>query len=385
MLHSWDEFGVSIFSTMTEEAIRAGAINLAQGFPDFDGPKEIIEEAIVALRSASNQYAPSRGYRDLRIAISEYVGRRRGLKYDFETELSVFSGATEALFCAVMASCNKGDELLCFEPYYDIYPGLALAAGASFRGIPLKEPKWDWDLSDLEKAITPKTKVLLLNTPNNPTGKVFSREELERLSRLVIKHNLLVITDEVYEEIVFEPCQHMSIAQFPGMRERCIVISSASKTFSFTGWKVGYAMAHEKFIKRMRVIHEHTVFCSASPLQKAVTKAYQFPDSFFDELKLDYEKRKNLLLEVLEEVGFRCLKSQGTYFIVADYSRLSSLDDLDFSIWLTRTHKVACVPLSAFFEDKDLMKKKKLVRFCFAKRYETLMQSAERLRNLLKS
>ncbi len=382
MLRSWDDFGVSIFSKMTEEANRVNAINLAQGFPDFDGPAEIIDEAVVALRSGCNQYAPSRGFRDLRVAIAHYVEERRNLSFHPDLELSIFSGATEALFCAVLAFCQKGDELLTFEPFYDIYPGFALAAGASFQTVRLHPPDWDFAVEALAAAMTPRTRVLLLNTPNNPSGKVFSKPELEAIAELAIKHDLVIITDEVYEEIVFAPFQHLSIAQLPGMKERTIVISSASKTFSLTGWKVGYALADAKMIRRMRTIHEHIVFCSASPLQKTLTKAYQLPNRYFQDLRSDYTQKKDLLLEALRDGGFQCASPQGSYFIVADYHALSKEDDVEFALWLTREVKVACIPLSAFFQDKELMKRQHLVRFCFAKKFETLMTSAERLRQL---
>lgn len=377
MLQSWDDFGVSIFSKMTEEANKAGAINLAQGFPDFDGPREIIDEAVVALRSGFNQYAPSRGHRDLRLSIVSYIEKRRGLHYHPDTEISVFSGASEALFCSVVGLLKKGDELLTFEPYFDIYPGFALAAGASFRTVMLNAPNWDFSLQELEKAINPKTRAIMLNTPHNPTGKVFSRSELESIAKLAIKHDLLVITDEVYEEIVFAPCEHISIAQLPGMKERTILISSASKTFSVTGWKVGYAAGSAQLLTRMRAVHEHTVFCSASPLQKAVAKAFQLPEQYYFELRRDYLQKRNLLLDVLQESGFHCYSPEGSYFIIADYSDISELNDDEFSIWLTHNVKVACIPLSAFYTDKEFYKTKRLVRFCFAKNFETLMASAK--------
>jgi N-succinyldiaminopimelate aminotransferase len=379
MLKSWNDFGISIFSKMAEEATKNDAISLAQGFPDFDPPPEIIEEAVNALRGGFNQYAPSKGYLDLRVAIADYVEQRRQQKYDPDAEISVFSGATEALFCAVIALCEKGDELLTFEPFYDIYPGFALAAGARYVSVKLDTPDWGFDAEELRLAISNKTRVILLNTPNNPSGKVFSRAELELIAELAIRHDLIVVTDEVYEEIVFEPNQHLSIAQLPGMKERTVVVSSASKTFSVTGWKIGYALGPAKFINRMRTIHEHTVFCSASPLQKAVTKAFQLPSQYFEDLRRDYAQKRTFLLETLKKAQFKCLVPQGSYFVVADYSAISELDDEDFAVWLTREIKVASIPMSAFYSDKESMKKRRLVRFCFAKKPETLQESARRL------
>lgn len=379
MLQSWEDYPSSIFSKMTEEANKAGAINLAQGFPDFDGPKHIMEAAVTALQSGFNQYAPSRGYQDLRNAIAQYVSKRRNLHYNADNEISVFSGASEALFCAVMSLCKKDEEVLTFEPFYDIYPGLALAAGAKFKSVMLHAPDWNYDFQELEKAITAKTKLLILNTPHNPTGKVFSKEEITHIADLAKKHNLILITDEVYEEIVFKAYEHHSIAQWEGMKERTILISSASKTFSLTGWKVGYALGPEHYLRRMRTVHEHTVFCSASPLQKAVTQAYQISEDYFTDLRKNYEEKKEFLLQVLKDVGFKCHSPHGSYFIVADYSSISDLDDEEFSMWLTREIKVACIPLSAFYLDKAMMKKNRLVRFCFAKTMQTLNKSRDNL------
>lgn len=381
MLQRWEDFGESIFSRMTEEANKARAINLAQGFPDFDCPIELVKEASLALNQGYNQYAPSFGFMDLRIAIADSIAKRRGLRYDPASELSVFSGATEALFCAVMALCQEGDEVLTFEPYYDLYPGYALAARATFKAVPLHAPSWQFNEQELAQAISPKTKVILLNTPHNPTGRVFSKNELAYIADLVKKHNLIVITDEVYEEIVFAPHKHISIAELDGMKERTLVVSSASKTFSVTGWKVGYAAGRADWIQRMRVIHQHTVFCSPSPLQKALQKAFLFPQSFFESIRADYEQKRNFLLQALTENGFRCFIPEGTFFIIADYSPLSELDDETFALWLTREIGVATIPVSAFLIKKNTSK---YIRFCFSKRMETLKASADRLAKLQK-
>lgn len=381
MIRSWEDFESSIFSTMTKEARDFGAINLAQGFPDFDGPKEVIEEAIVSLRSGFNQYAPSQGYRDLRYAIKDFVQKRRALDFDPEREIGIFSGASEALFCAVMALCAKDDEILCFEPFFDTYKGLAFAARAKIRCVELKAPHWDFDRKDLEKAMSSKTKIILLNTPHNPTGKVFSKEELEFIAKLAQEYNCIVVSDDVYEDITFSQKEHLPMASISGMKERTISISSLSKTFSFTGWKIGYALAPEALLKVMRAVHEHTVFCSASPLQKAAIVAFESPEEYFLNLRMDFEKKKNLLKEVLENVGFKIYEPFGSYFFVADYSNLSEVDDLTFSLWLTRTVKVACLPLSSFYENSEQARQKKLVRFCFAKTYPTLMAAVKRFQD----
>jgi len=379
MMTDWDDFGVSIFTRMTEESLQHKAINLAQGFPDFDPPKEILEEASSALFNGFNQYAPSFGLLPLREAIAHYVAKRYQLSYSPKDEVSVFSGASEAIFSVIMALCQPGDEVITFEPFYDIYQGCAFAAKATLKTVTLQPPTWEFDLTELEKAITPKSKILILNTPHNPTGKIFSLEELQSIAKLAEKHNLTVVTDEVYEELYFEPYVHSSFAALPGMKERTIIISSAAKTYSVTGWKIGSALGPKDLIRRMRIVHQHSVFCSATPMQKALIKAYELPESFYENLRKQYTERKNLLLSALTKKGYHCEDPQGTYFIVAKYSEFSSLDDLEFSLYLTRQVGVSCIPLSTFYLDKSKARKLQYIRFCFAKNLTTLEAAAGKL------
>ncbi|MCX6130586.1 MAG: aminotransferase class I/II-fold pyridoxal phosphate-dependent enzyme, partial [Proteobacteria bacterium] len=255
----WRPYASSIFSKMSQLAKTHQAVNLAQGFPDFDGPVEIKEAAIAAIHSGYNQYAPSIGLSELRQVLAERQAEVYQLNYDPQTEITVFSGATEALFCSILALCEPGDEIISFEPFFDCYPAAAMVAGASFKTVRLQEPGWSFRPEDLEAQISPRTRLFLLNTPHNPSGKVFNRKELAAIAELAIKHNILVLTDEVYEELVFSPLQHCAIASLPGMRERTISVSSTAKTFSMTGWKVGFAFAPAELSALIRIPHQYTV------------------------------------------------------------------------------------------------------------------------------
>lgn len=375
----WADFKPSIFTTMTNEAVKAGAINLAQGFPDFDGPHEIKAAAIAAIEGRFNQYAPSAGYPQLRAAIAQHYCDRLNQKYSPDDEITVFSGATEALFCAALALLDPGDELLTFEPFYDSYPACALAAGAAFRTVNLQPPDWTFDVNELQHAISPKTKVLLLNNPHNPTGRVFTLAELEAIAELVRRHNLWVITDEVYEELTFPGTDLHHLVDQPGMRERTVMISSTSKTFSFTGWKVGYALAPAELTDLLRKIHQFVVFCSASPLQQAMISAFALPASYYTDLRAQYLARRDFLIQTLESVGFRCFPAQGTYFLLADFSHISDRTDTDFALWLTREVKVACIPISSLYLDQKSAEHLRYVRFGFCKDLTTLQGAREKL------
>lgn len=373
----WERFGTSIFSVMTQKAIAAGAVNLAQGFPDFDGPDVIKDAAIRAIRGGFNQYAPAPGLLELRQLLAKRQERRTGLSYDPQTEVTVLSGATEALYCAFQAFFGPGDEILAFEPYFDSYPPAAFAAGAKIVGVPLEAPSFAFNPAALAAAITPRTKAILLNTPHNPTGRVLAREELEIIRQLVLKNDLLVITDEVYEELVYGSAKHISFATLPGMAERTLTISSTAKTFSFTGWKIGYAFGAAPLSKALRAVHQFTVFCSATPLQAGMIEALKLPELYFEELRADYSARRQELLRILTSAGFACSEPQGSYFILADYRAVRDVADVDFADWLTRTVKVACIPLSGFYDDAAAaLVKNRHVRFAFCKGIET-MRAAE--------
>ena len=378
----WDHIGTSIFSVMTQKANAAQAINLAQGFPDFDGPTEIKEAAIAAIRNGHNQYAPAFGIPGLRTAMAQHQAKRTGLTYDPDREVTVFSGATEAIYCALQAFLEAGDEIVALEPFYDSYPAAAYAAGAKLVGVPLNED-WQLDAQALEAAVTPRTRAMIVNTPHNPSGRVLQENEMAAVRDVALRHNLLVIMDEVYEELVYAPHRHISMAAMPGMRERTITISSTSKTFSFTGWKVGYAFASPELTAMLRAVHQFTVFCSATPLQHGMLAAFELAESYFEELRSDYLAKRNLLVSALKEAGFRCLAPAGTYFVIADYRGISDLNDIAFCDFLIDSAKVAAVPLSAFYTDQEKASQNiGHVRFAFCKGFDTLDQAASRLARL---
>lgn len=385
----WQQFGTSIFTVMTQAAIKADAVNLAQGFPDFDGPDVIKDAAIQAIKEGKNQYAPATGIPLLRQRLAERQKKRTGLAWHPDTEITVTSGATEALFSTIVGLLNPGDELLTFEPYFDSYPAAVFAAGATLKAVPLKAPDWRFDAEQLERAITPRTKILLLNTPHNPSGKVFTRDEMQQIAALVTKHDLIVVTDEVYEELVFAPGKHESFAALPGMRERTVTISSTSKTFSMTGWKVGYAFATPALTDVIRAVHQFTVFCSATPLQFGMAAALELSESYYNEFRREYLERRDYLCATLKKYGFTCTAPLGSYFVMADYSAVSQLPDTAFALWLTEQVKVACIPSSVFYSDPERVRaEQRYVRFGFCKNMNTLKAAGERFeahKHLLKS
>ena len=385
---SWLTYPKSIFSVMTEQANKAGAVNLAQGFPDFDGPQEIKDRAYAAMNTSfvQNQYAPSVGILPLRQALSRHMEKKRQLVFDPLTEVTIFTGATEALFCAIAALCQKGDEVLAFAPFFDSYPAAAMAVGARVRAVnlvPGPHGRWVFNEAELAKAISSKTKVLLINTPHNPTGKVFTQDELVFLAKLAIKHNLIVVTDEVYEELTFGEANHVCMAGLPGMRDRTITISSTSKTFSMTGWKVGYAFASPELSQILRSLHQFTVFCTATPLQYGMLAAFELPDSYYDNFRSEYDMRRRFLSKALTASGFKVHEPEGSYFIVADYRAIRDITDMEFANWLTREKKIAAIPIAGFYEDpSESSKSLRLLRFAFCKRIETLTAAEKALQQL---
>ena len=382
----WQNQTESVFTTMSREALKHNAINLAQGFPDFDGPKVIKDRAISSISDGKNQYAPSPGLPELRALLSKFQEKKYGLSWDPDSEVTVLSGATEGLFCSIQALCNPGDEMIAFEPFYDSYLPGALTSGATLKTVRLRAPDWTWDMEDLEALVTDKTKALILNTPHNPTGKVFSLEEVKKISEFIIRHDLYLVTDEVYEELVYDEHRHLSMAAMPDMRSRTITVSSTSKTFSFTGWKLGYTFASPELSQAIRNIHQNTVFCSATPLQHGILSGPQPGDSYYQQLRTDYRERRDLLMEILSKAGFKATKPGGSYFIVADYSDLSDLKDREFALWLTREAGVACIPVSPFcINQEETAEKTRLVRFGFCKSKQTLQEAENRLNRHFKS
>ncbi len=372
-LPKWSQFGTSIFSVMTLAAMRNNSINLAQGFPNFDGPQEIKDAAIAAIRGNCNQYAHSHGIPKLRELLANRMKKVSQLSYNPETEVTVYSGATEALFCAFQAFFNLGDEVLTFAPFFDCYPAGAFSAGAKLVEIPLSTPDWTFTAEDLEARWTPSTKAILVNTPHNPTGRVFSRSELEVIASFAKKYDLLIITDEVYEELVYDDLPFTRMATLPGMRERTVVISSTAKTFSLTGWKIGFTFAPPELTRELRSVHQFTVFCAATPLQTGICAALELGDDYFQILRRDYQIRRDYLCDGLKKLGFKFKKPEGSYFVVADYSHLSKLPDTEFTLQLVETKKVALIPTSVFYSDPvATAARQHFVRFAFCKDLDTL-------------
>jgi len=375
-------FGTTIFSEMTGLALKHGAINLSQGFPDFEGPEEILDAAARALRSGDNQYARSMGHLKLVEAIASHQEEHYGFTLDPTTEITVFSGATEGIASTLLGLLNPGDEIVIFEPFYDSYPACAALAGAKPRYSTLHFPDFSIDKEQIASLFNDRTRVLLLNTPHNPTGKVFSRKELEFIAELCIKYDVIAVTDEVYEHLVYDGLKHLSISEIDGMRERTISISSAGKTFSFTGWKVGWATGPKELIAAAQAAHQFVTFATATPLQLAVAFALTGLDkSYFSNLRRDYQAKRDFLASAIQDAGMTVVKPQGTYFIIADFSTIHQGDDRSFVRRLIEDYKVAAIPPSVFY-NSDLVAGKSLVRFAFCKKMDTLQQASDRLKEI---
>lgn len=370
------EFGTSIFTEMSALAIQHNAINLAQGFPDFSGPAFIKDAACAAIHADLNQYAPSHGLRVLREAVARSWARHYNRELDIEREITVTSGATEALLAAILAVVNPGDEVIIFEPYYDAYPPDVLMAGGVPRYVRLPEPDWSLPVEALRAAITPQTRAILLNTPHNPIGKVWSRDELMVLAALAVEHNLVIITDEVYERLIFDAATHIPIATLPDMWQRTITISSTGKTFSLTGWKVGYVVASASLSEAVRRVHQFVTFASPTPLQAALAAALDAGEAYERQLVLFYAARRKELVAALQQAGFGVAPPSGTYFVMADVRPLGWNNDIEFCRYLTTNVGVAAIPPSVFYHDGY---QSGMIRFCFAKKAETIAAAAEKL------
>lgn len=367
---------------MSALARQFDAVNLGQGFPDFPGPDFVKEAAKAAIDADLNQYAISSGSPRLRQQVAIDASIALGRELDPGREVVVANGATEAIFDAILAFAGPGDEVASFEPFYDSYPAAAQMAGADFVPIRLHPPDWSFDLDELSSAITPRTKILLLNTPHNPTGKVFSRAELGQIAALAIERDILVITDEVYSRIVYAPAQHISLACLPGMWERTITVDSTGKTFSLTGWKIGYAIGPAELVSAIQSVHQFVTFASATPFQDALATAMERSRSngYYDELARDYTRRRDLLQAALSDAGLATLPIGGSYFLMADISGFGFETDVAFCEWLVESVGVAAVPPSAFYQEPSTAPL--LARFCFAKSDKTIAAAAERLRNI---
>jgi len=374
-----DGFGTTIFTEMTRLAQLHGAINLSQGFPDFDGPDLAKDAAIAAIRDGHGQYARMSGAAELHAALSEKYRRDWGLEYAVDSELTVTSGATEAIFAAIQGVCDPGDEVVLFEPYYDSYKASVVMAGAVPRVVALRGPDWTLDRDEVRAAFTRATRAILLNTPHNPTGKVFSPDELAFLAGLCRERDVLCITDEVYEHLVYEG-RHTPMATLPGMRERTIAIDSMSKTYSVTGWRVGWVIAPPDLTVGVRRVHDFLTVGAAAPLQTASIAGLLMPDGYYDRLLADYRERRDVLVPALEAAGFRVHRPDGAYYVMTDIRDLTDEDDVAFARRLIADPGVATVPGSSFFSRQELGRTK--LRFAFPKRLETLRAAAERLATL---
>ncbi|MEG9550329.1 MULTISPECIES: pyridoxal phosphate-dependent aminotransferase [Streptomyces griseus group] len=373
-------FGTTIFAEMSALAVRTGSINLGQGFPDTDGPEEIREAAVRALRAGhGNQYPPGPGVPELRAAVAAHQERFYGLTWSPDTEVLVTTGATEAIAASLLALLEPGDEVIAFEPYYDSYAACIAMAGAQRVPLTLRAPDFRPDLDELRTLITPRTRLLLLNTPHNPTGTVLTPDELAGIADLAVEHDLLVVTDEVYEHLVFTGAHH-PIAALPGMRGRTVSISSSGKTFSYTGWKIGWVTGDAPLVAAVRAAKQYLTFVSGGPFQYAVAEALALPDAFFTGFREDMHRKRDLLAKGLRTAGFRVYEPEGTYFITTDIAPFGDEDAYAFCRALPERCGVAAVPNSVFYDDPEAGRSQ--VRFTFCKKDEVLEEAVERLARL---
>jgi N-succinyldiaminopimelate aminotransferase len=372
--------GTTIFAEMSARAVATGSINLGQGFPDTDGPVKIAQLAADAiLAGRGTQYPPGPGIPELRQAIADHAARFYGLRYDPANEVLVTAGATEAVAAALLALVEPGDEVIAFEPYYDSYAANIAMAGGVRVPVTLRPPGFRPDPDELARAITERTRLILLNTPHNPTGSVFSRDELAAIARLAVDHDLLVVADEVYEHLVFDG-EHVPIASFPGMRERTVTIGSAGKTFSFTGWKIGWVTATPELVTAVKTTKQFMTYVSGGPFQYAVAEALALPDEYYTALRDDLKAKRDLFVPGLAALGFEVYQPQGTYFVTADIKSLGGQDGVEFCRTLPERAGVVAIPSAVFYDDKAAART--LVRFAFCKRPEVLTQALARLARL---
>ncbi len=383
-----EQFTESVIREMTRLAMKHNAVNLSQGFPDFAAPEEIKQAARQAISDDINQYAITWGAKSLRDAVVEKYARTQNVRYDPEREITICCGSTEAMMSSMMAIINPGDEIVVFEPFYENYGPDAILSGALPRFVKLQPPDWAFDERELAAAFGPRTKAIIVNTPNNPTGKVFSRRELEFIRDLCLRWNAYCITDEIYEHILYDGTEHISMAQIDGMRDHTIVINGMSKTYSVTGWRVGWALAPPDATQSIRKVHDFLTVGAAAPLQQAGALALKSPQFYYDKLAATYDKKRARLLSILEKSGFVVYKPRGAYYIMTDISRLkfdekkypAESRDVSFAKYLVETIGVACVPGSSFYNDAQDGRNQ--VRFTFCKKEETLAAAEARFAHL---
>jgi len=373
-------FTQSIIREMTRMNNQYGGINLAQGFPDFDPPEVIKEAAVEAIRAGHNQYAITWGTPATRQAIAEKVGWYNGITADPDANITVTCGATEAMMSVMLAIVNPGDEVIIFEPYYENYGPDTVVSGAKPVYVPLRAPDFTFDPEELKAAFSPATRAIIINTPHNPTGKVFTREELSLIAELCQQYDALAITDEIYEHILYDGHPHISIATLPGMAERTVTISGLSKTYSVTGWRIGYVIAPAAISEAVRRVHDFLTVGAPAPLQMAAVTALRIDPSYYRNLAVGYEQKRNLLLPILRELGFNVFTPQGAYYIWSDITGLTDMDGWAYAEHLVREIGVATVPGGGFYSHRELGARH--IRFTFSKKEETLRAAAERLMRL---
>jgi aspartate/methionine/tyrosine aminotransferase len=380
-----EHFTESVIREMTRQAMQHGAINLAQGFPDFPAPEEIKRAAQQAIADDVNQYAITWGATSLRHAIARQMKQWQEIAVDPEREVVVCCGSTEAMIATLLAVCNRGDEVVVFEPFYENYGPDSVLSGARPRFVSLRPPstaknEWTFDPQELREAFQHHTKAIILNTPNNPTGKVFTRSELELIRDLCVEYNVLAITDEIYEHILYDGAAHISIASLDGMRDRTITINGLSKSYSVTGWRVGWAVAPAAITNAIRKVHDFLTVGAPAPLQEAGAVALSLPSSYYRELAERYREKRDHLIPALEKAGFRCYRPRGAYYVMTDISEFGFKSDVEFAAYLVKDVGIACVPGSSFYKHaKDGAQQ---VRFAFCKKPETLDEAGRRLEKI---
>lgn len=376
-------YGTTIFMEINNLAAEHGAINLGQGRPDFDGPPEIIEAAVAALRSGHvNQYPPGNGLPDFRRGIADHAGRHYGLEVDADRGVIATAGATEAVFSSILGLVDPGDEVIVFEPYFDSYVPNITMAGATPVYVPLRAPDWTFDPAELRAAFSPRTRAIIWNSPQNPTGRVFSLAEMQIVADLCQEFDVTCISDEVYEHLVFAPARHIPMATLPGMFDRTVTVSSLGKSFSVTGWKVGWVFGPPPLIAGVLRAHQFVTYAVHAPSQMAGALATGLPDSYFAGLQQMYASRRDILMDGLLRAGFKARAPEGTYFVLGDYSDLYDGDDMAFCRYLTGEMGVGCIPVSPFYGPEHRALAGRQVRFAFCKNEATLHAACERLQRL---
>ncbi|HUQ88855.1 MAG TPA: aminotransferase class I/II-fold pyridoxal phosphate-dependent enzyme [Vicinamibacterales bacterium] len=373
-------FADSVFGEMTRLAKLHNAVNLSQGFPDFEAPQAIKDAACAAIQAEQNQYAPPYGTKAFRDAIAADYSSRYGVELVADEQVTVCCGSTEAMMASMLSCVDPGDEVIVFEPFYENYGPDAILAGAEPKYIRMREPEWRFDHDELTAAFSNRTRAIIINSPNNPTGKVFTREELQVIADLCRRWDVLAISDEIYERIVFSGQSHIPIASLPGMADRTITIGGLSKTYSVTGWRIGWAIAPAALTGGIRKLHDFLTVAAPTPFHDAGVAALSMPDAFYSQLANDYETKRDLMMEILRRHGFTAYKPGGAYYVIADVSRFGFTSDSEFAQYLVKEIGVATVPGSSFYIDPAAAPQ--TVRFCFSKRDETLHEADRRLARL---